>query len=59
MFILQPYSNDFIRILGNLIAPSIYTAVEVIETGNLLFFNMPHHIAYCGFVIIQEAIGHS
>lgn len=37
--------------LGNLIAPAIYTIVELIEMSNLLFFTMPHHIAYWIFAL--------
>lgn len=37
--------------LGNLIAPTIYTLVEVVEAGNLLFFQAPHHIAYWCFAL--------
>ncbi|MEK7989993.1 MAG: adenylate/guanylate cyclase domain-containing protein [Thiotrichaceae bacterium] len=32
--------------LGNLIAPTIYTAVEILEAGNLEFFTVSHHNAY-------------
>jgi class 3 adenylate cyclase len=37
--------------LGNLIAPMIYTVVEVSEAGSLAFFTVPHHIAYWGFAL--------
>lgn len=36
------------RLVGNLIAPTIYTFIESLLEG-LLFFSAPHHLAYWGF----------
>ncbi len=38
------------RLLGNLIAPATYTAIEVLFEG-LDFFASPHHLAYWGFAL--------
>lgn len=45
-------------LLGNLIAPSLYTMAELIEAGNFVFFTMPHHIAYWLFALSIGLLQH-
>ncbi len=47
----QKYIGHPRPFLGNLIAPSLYTIVEISFDG-LAFFETPNHIAYWGFAIV-------
>jgi class 3 adenylate cyclase len=40
------------RLLGNLIAPALYTVVELTLDANLNFFYEPNHVAYWSFALL-------
>lgn len=47
----QKYIGNPRPLLGNLIAPTLYTLVEMSFDG-LAFFETPHHLIYWGFAIV-------
>ena len=47
----QAESRGWRRLLGNLIAPALYTFGEVAIEG-FVFFQSPHHVAYWGFAVV-------